>query len=64
MSDAGRSLILAASLALVAFTPRYRTPRPAASPATPPSATATFPFVYDDGRVFIPVRLAHDTAPT
>jgi hypothetical protein len=61
MRDAGRSLTLAASLALVAFAPRQRTPRPAPPPAAAPSPTATFPFVYDDGRVFIPVRLAHDT---
>jgi hypothetical protein len=54
MRDPALSLIIAGSLALAAFAPRPGTVAPA-----PP--TATIPFVFDDGRVFIPVRLAHDS---
>ena len=54
MRDATLSLIVAGSLALAAGAPRPGTVAPA-----PP--TATIPFVFDDGRVFIPVRLAHDS---
>jgi PDZ domain len=49
MRDASQSLILAASLAVGLVRGGL------------PSPTATFPFVYDDGRVFVPVRLGHDT---
>lgn len=54
MRDPAWSLIVAGSVALTAFAPHHRTPGSA-----PP--TATIPFVFDDGRVFIPVRLAHDS---
>ena len=49
MRDASQSLILGASLAFALVR------------GAPPSPTATIPFVYDDGRVFVPVRLGHDT---
>src|SRR5579863_5076523 len=61
MRDAGRSLILAASLALASFTPRQRLPRATRAAAGLVSPTATFPFAFEDGRVYIPVQLAHDT---
>ena len=54
MRDPAWSLIVAGSVALAAFAPHHGTPGSA-----PP--TATIPFVFDDGRVFIPVRLAHDS---
>ena len=66
MSDASRSLILGASLAFAAIAPLHRSAHSAQASVAPvrgalPSPTATFPFVYDDGRVFVPVRLGHDT---
>jgi PDZ domain-containing protein len=61
MRDASRSLILAASLALASFAPRQRLPRATRAAAGPVSPTATFPFAFEDGRVYIPVQLAHDT---
>jgi hypothetical protein len=54
MRDPALSLIAAGFLAAAAFAPRHIERSPA-----PP--TATIPFVFDDGRVFIPVRVAHDS---
>jgi hypothetical protein len=66
MSDASRPLILGATLAVAAIAPLHRSVHAAQARVAPvsgarPSLTATFPFVYDDGRVFVPVRLGHDT---